>query len=156
MSWQWLLPHLQAIQDRRVLQSRNPLNSENRAGTWHLDAWAMIQKGSEENEQRKCSAIFPKVSDLCPHMWTALLCIGDSVPLVMMLPDELWQTRPGHIRPRFWPSISYGGRVVPWCLYNLICYPVGQLLQQSWQKSLHRWQPHCKPFNGRSSIKFID
>lgn len=73
----------------RVLQSTDPLNSENGAGTWHVDASAMIQQGSEENEQIKCSAIFSKVSGLCPHMWTALLCIRYSVPLVMMLSDEL-------------------------------------------------------------------
>lgn len=37
--------------DMGVLQSRDRLNSENGAGTWHVDTWAMIQQGSEENEQ---------------------------------------------------------------------------------------------------------
>lgn len=91
---------------------------------------------------------------ICPHTWTIQLCISDSLPLVMMLPDDLWQTRPNKISPQFWQSISDGGGGL--CrgiyLYNLICYLVGQLLRQSLQQSLHRSWPHCKPFDDRSSI----
>lgn len=39
------------------------------------------------------------------------LCIRFSVPLVIMTPDGLWQTRPGNISSWFWQSISDGGGV---------------------------------------------
>ena len=39
------------------------------------------------------------------------LCIRFSVPLVIMMPDGLWQTRPGIIRSWSWQSISDSGGV---------------------------------------------
>lgn len=103
------------------------------------------------------AAIFPRVWGLCGHTWTAELCISVSVPLVMVLPDELWQARPGNISSRFWQSISDGGGGL--CchvyLYNLICYLLGQLLRQSLQQSLHGSQPHCKSFNDHFGILII-
>lgn len=114
----------------------------------------------EENEQREGSdtqPYFHELGGLCPRTWNVQLRLSVRVPPAMMLPDELWQTRPGNISPRVWQSISDGGGGL--CrgvyLYNLICYLVGQLLWQSLQQSLHRSRPHCKSFNDHFSILII-
>lgn len=75
----------------------------------------------------------------------------------MVLPDELWQARPGNISSRLWQSISDGGGGLCCGVYlsNLICYLLGQLLRQSLQQSLHGSRPYCKSFNDRFGILII-
>lgn len=81
------------------------------------------------------------------------LWIRFSLPLLIMTPDGLAQTRAGNISSWFRPSLVCLCHGVH--LYNLICYQVGQLLQQSLRQSLHQPRPqptHRKSFRDLPSI----